>query len=203
MNGVVVINKEQGYKSRDVVKVVNKKIKTKKIGHTGTLDPMATGVLVICVGTATKLVELLSTNDKEYIAEITFGIKTDIYDITGTVLEESNAHIEENRVIDALNDMIGIYDQEVPIYSAIKVNGKKLYEYARNNEEVVIPKKEVEIKSLKLLKLEYQNHKTIITIKCSVSKGTYIRSIANDLANKLETIGCMSKLQRTKQGDFT
>lgn len=202
MDGVILVNKEENYTSRDVVNIINGIFKTNKTGHTGTLDPMATGVLVICLGKATKLVELLTSNDKEYIAEIIFGIKTDTFDITGNILEEKKVHISKEVVIEKLQSMIGIYDQEVPIYSAIKVKGKKLYEYARLNEKVTVPKKKVEIKNLELLNIEYKNDKTVITIKCSVSKGTYIRSIANDLASELNTIGCMSKLQRIKQGNF-
>lgn len=203
MNGIIVINKEANYTSRDIVNIVGKYLNTKKIGHTGTLDPLATGVLVLCVGESTKLVEILTNHDKEYIAEITLGLKTDTLDITGKILDSVSVKIEKEKIIQVLNSMIGIYNQTVPIYSAIKINGKKLYEYARNNEEVTLPKRQVEIKDIKLISdIKYVDNKTIFSIKCTVSKGCYIRSLVNDIAIKLHTIGVMSKLNRTRLGDF-
>ena len=204
MNDVIVINKEKDYTSRDVVNIVGKELNTKKIGHTGTLDPLATGVLVVCVGKATKLVEILTSNDKEYIAEVLLGVKTDTLDICGNKLEEKDALFSKDKIESVLNKLIGSYEQEVPIYSAVKINGKKLYEYARNNEEVVLPKRLVTIKELKLLdEVKYENNKTIFRISCKVSKGTYIRSLINDIASNLNTIGIMTNLQRTKQGIFS
>ena len=203
MDGVVVIDKPKDLTSRDVVNIASKKLKTKKIGHTGTLDPLATGVLVLCVGKATKLVELLTAHDKEYIAEVILGIKTDTLDITGTILEEENTYITKENIEKVLKEMIGTYNQEVPIYSAVKINGKKLYEYARNNESVTLPKRMVNIKEIKLIdSIKYENNKTIFKIKCHVSKGTYIRSLIRDIASKLGTIGVMSNLRRVSQGDF-
>lgn len=202
MDGILVVNKESNCTSRDVVNTLCKHFNTKKIGHTGTLDPIATGVLVICINSCTKLVELLTSTYKEYEAELIFGIKTDTYDITGNILEEKDSIIDEKSIIDALNKMKGKYIQEVPIYSAVKVNGKKLYEYARNNINIELPKREVDIKELELLSIRYENNKTIIKIKTLVSKGTYIRSLINDIASSLNTIACMSKLNRTKQGEF-
>lgn len=203
MNGIIVINKEKNLTSRDIVNKACKYLKTKKIGHTGTLDPIATGVLVLCVGKATKLVETITSYDKEYIAEVILGLKTDTLDITGNVIKEEKASFSKAKIEKSLTKMLGIYEQTVPIYSAIKVNGKKLYEYARNNEEVVLPTRKVEIKKLELLEdITYTDDKTIFKIKCSVTKGTYIRSLINDLANSLNTIGTMSSLIRTKQGDF-
>lgn len=202
MDGVVVIDKPKDLTSRDVVNIASKKLKTKKIGHTGTLDPLATGVLVLCVGKATKLVELLTAHDKEYIAEVILGIKTDTLDITGTILEEENIYITKEKIEKALQDMTGTYNQEVPIYSAVKINGKKLYEYARNNESVTLPKRMVNIKEIKLIGIKYENNKTIFKIKCHVSKGTYIRSLIRDIALKLGTIGVMANLRRVSQGDF-
>lgn len=202
MDGVLVVNKESNCTSRDVVNTLCKHFNTKKIGHTGTLDPIATGVLVVCINSCTKLVELLTSTYKEYEAELIFGIKTDTYDITGKILEEKDSIIDEKNIIDALNKMKGKYIQEVPIYSAVKVNGKKLYEYARNNINIELPKREVDIKELELLSIRYENNKTIIKIKTLVSKGTYIRSLINDIASSLNTIACMSKLNRTKQGEF-
>ena len=203
MNGILLINKEQNYTSRDVVNKVGKILGTKKIGHTGTLDPLATGVLVLCVGAATKLNEVLTSTYKEYEAEVTLGLLTDTLDITGNILKEESIKISKKDILVALNKMKGKYIQEVPIYSAVKVNGKKLYEYARNNESVELPKREVDIKKLKLIgDIKYHDNKTIFNIKCLVSKGTYIRSLVNDIAKYLNTIGVMSKLNRTKQGQF-
>ncbi len=199
MNGILVVYKEKGMTSRDVVNKVGKILHTKKIGHTGTLDPMATGVLVLCIGKSTKLVELLTASLKEYLAEITFGIETDTLDITGTILKEEKTSIMKEKVEKVLESMIGTYEQEVPLYSAIHVNGKKLYEYARNKEEVKLPTRKVTIFKLELLKLS----DTTATIVAKVSKGTYIRSLVRDIARKLGTIGTMSKLERIKQGNFT
>ena len=182
MDGVIVIDKEKDYTSRDVVNIVGKHFKTKKVGHTGTLDPLATGVLVICIGQATKLVELLTNHDKEYIADITFGIETDTLDITGTVLKEENTNFSREEIEKVLNEYQKEYDQMVPIYSAIKINGKKLYEYAREKEEIELPSRKVKIYKIDLLKYEQINNKTHIQIKCNVSKGTYIRSLIRDIA---------------------
>lgn len=203
MNGILIINKQENYTSRDIVNIVGKHFKTKKIGHTGTLDPLATGVLVLCINEATKLVEILTSDEKEYIAEVTLGIKTDTLDITGNILEEQNVHIKKEDILKSLESLRGIYNQEVPIYSAVKINGKKLYQYARENKEIELPKREVNIKELELIDdIKYIDNKTIFKFKCTVSKGTYIRSLVNDIATKLNTIGVMSKLTRTKQGIF-
>lgn len=203
MNGILLINKEENYTSRDVVNKVGKILGTKKVGHTGTLDPLATGVLVLCIGNATKLNEVLTSTYKEYEAEVTLGMLTDTLDITGNILKEESVQINQEEIEKALSKMCGKYFQEVPIYSAVKVNGKKLYEYARNHEAVELPKREVDIKELSLVgKIKYQDNKTIFKIKCLVSKGTYIRALINDIAKYLNTIGVMSKLNRTKQGKF-
>lgn len=204
MNGILLINKEENYTSRDIVNKVGKLLGTKKIGHTGTLDPLATGVLVLCVGDATKLNEILTSTYKEYEAEVTLGILTDTLDSTGNILKEENIKINKSDILKCLDKMKGKYLQEVPIYSAVKVNGKKLYEYARNNEDVELPKREVDIKELSLIgDIKYQDSKTIFNIRCLVSKGTYIRALVNDIAKNLNTIGVMSKLNRIKQGQFS
>lgn len=130
MDGIIVINKPKGITSREVVNKVCKLLNTKKVGHTGTLDPIATGVLVLCVGKATKLVETLTSNDKEYVATVKLGILTDTLDTDGTIIEKS-VNLDKDKLVNVLNSFIGTYNQEVPIYSAVKVNGKKLYEYAR------------------------------------------------------------------------
>ena len=197
-NGILIINKDKDYTSRDVVNVISKLFGTKKAGHNGTLDPLATGVLVICLNRYTKLNKLLASNEKEYIAEVTLGIKTDTLDIEGTVLEKKETYINKNDLEKALQKFVGDYEQEVPIYSAIKVNGKKLYEYARSGEEVILPKKKVTIKKIELLDFEGDK----FTFKCLVSKGTYIRSLIRDILDDLGVIGTMSNLTRTKQGIF-
>ena len=198
-NGVLIINKEKGMTSRDVVNVLTKIFNTKKIGHTGTLDPIDEGVLVICLGKCTKLCELLTSKYKEYIATIKLGIATDTLDITGNILKEAKYEVTEKQIKEVLNSFLGKSIQEVPIYSAVKVKGKKLYEYARAKEEVTLPKREIEIKSIELLSFKDNE----ITFKTTVSKGTYIRSLINDICLKLNTVGTMSSLIRTKQGEFT
>lgn len=199
MNGVLIINKPKDYTSRDVINKLNKLLGTKKIGHTGTLDPLATGVLVIAIGSYTKLVNELTSLDKEYIAEIKLGIKTDTGDITGNILEENyNYNITKENITNIFNSFPKEYEQTVPKYSAVKINGKKLYEYARENIDIELPKRMVNIYSLELL--EFNND--IIKFKTKVSKGTYIRSLIGDLCYKLNVIGTMNSLVRTKQGRF-
>lgn len=198
MDGVIVVNKPKGITSRDVVNKVCKILNTKKVGHTGTLDPIATGVLIICMGHATKLVEVITSNDKEYIAEVKLGILTDTLDTTGNVIKEEKVSITKEKLIEVLNSFKKEYNQEVPIYSAVKVNGKKLYEYARNNEEIKLPSRLVTIKEIELLEFNEDSYK----FKALVSKGTYIRSLIKDINDELGVIGVMSNLTRTKQGKF-
>ena len=202
MNGVLVVNKEKDYTSRDIVNIISKTLKTKKVGHTGTLDPLATGVLVVTVGEATKISELLTSSFKEYIADIELGIETDTLDITGNILKEETVFKTKEEIENILSSMIGYYDQEVPIYSAVKINGKKLYEYAREKEEVELPKRKVEVKEIELLNYRQKEDKVFFKMRCLVSKGTYIRSLIRDIATKLNTIGVMTDLIRTKQGKF-
>ncbi len=201
-NGIILIDKPINYTSRDIVNIVSKKLKTKQIGHTGTLDPLATGVLVLTVGTATKISELLVANKKEYIATMIFGLSTDTLDITGNILSDYDCIIDIDKILSMLNSFKKTYMQEVPIYSAVKVNGKKLYEYARNNIDVVLPKKEVSIYDISLVDYKIENNKTIVKFKCLVSKGTYIRSLIRDLASSINENATMSALVRTKQGIF-
>lgn len=198
MNGILVIKKEKDYTSRDVVNVLNKTLQTKKIGHTGTLDPIATGVLVVCIGKYTKLVSEITGYDKEYIAEIKLGIKTDTQDITGNIIEAKPFTVNKEQIKEVLSSFLGKNMQTVPLYSAVKINGKKLYEYARKQEKVELPQREIEIKSIELLSFD----KDIITFKTTVSKGTYIRSLIEDICKKLGVIGTMNNLKRTKQGSF-
>ena len=198
MDALLIVNKGKNKTSRDVVNELNHIFNTKKIGHTGTLDPLATGVLVCLIGKYTKLVNLITSYDKEYIAEIKLGIKTDSGDITGNIISTDNSNVSVDMIKEVFANFPRVYNQEVPIYSAVKINGKKLYDYARSNVPVNLPKREVHIYSLELL--SYENN--IITFKTKVSKGTYIRSLINDLTNYLNTVGTMNNLIRTKQGYF-
>ena len=197
-SGVIVVNKEKDMTSFDVVNEISHLFGIKKVGHTGTLDPMAEGILIICIGKATKIVELLTVKDKEYVAGVKLGIKTDSYDITGNILDTKEVKDIEN-LEEVILSYKKTYLQEVPIYSAVKVDGKKLYEYARNNKEVELPKKEVTIKEIELL----EKDKDTFIIKTLVSKGTYIRSLINDIGNSLNIYATMTSLNRTKQGKVT
>lgn len=198
MNGLLVVNKPKNYTSRDVVNVLNKVFNTKAIGHIGTLDPLATGVLVCLIGKYTKLNNLLTMHKKEYIADFKLGILTDTLDATGRVLDTSNKFIKKEKLVRALKKFKKTYMQEVPMYSAVKVNGRKLYDYARHDEEVVPPKKMVIIYDIELLDYEYDD----VKIRCTVSKGTYIRALIRDICEYLKTYGVMTGLVRTKINDF-
>lgn len=203
MNGILIVNKPSGYTSRDIVNLVSKELNTKKVGHTGTLDPLAEGVLVICIGKSLKICELLTSEEKEYIATVNLGMETDSIDLAGKILKNNPCHIEKEKILETLKNFPRKYLQEVPIYSAVKVNGRKLYEYARSNKQVELPKKEVTIKSLELLdEVTYENNQTQFKIKCTVSKGTYIRSLVRDIGNNMNAPAVMTHLIRTKQGSF-
>ncbi len=204
MNGIIVINKPKDYTSRDIVNIVSKKLNTKKVGHTGTLDPLATGVLVLPIGRALKVSELLTSNTKEYIAEVILGYETDMLDITGTEIKRNIPNVTKEELLKVLKSYIGKYNQEVPLYSAVKVGGRKLYEYARSGTPVTPPSKEVEVYSLELISdLKHIKGAVEFTIRCEVSKGTYIRSLIRDIAYSLNTYGTMKNLIRTRQGIFT
>jgi len=199
MNKIIVVNKESGMTSRDVVNKLNKILGTKKIGHTGTLDPIASGVLVICVGKYTKLVDEIVSLDKEYIATVKLGILTDTLDIEGNIIDKKEYDVSIEQLKEVFKSFIGSYLQEVPKYSAVKINGKKLYEYARENIDIELPKREVSIYELELLDFNKDSFK----FRTRVSKGTYIRSLINDICSKLNTYGVMTDLIRTKQGKFS
>lgn len=204
MNGIIVIDKPKDYTSRDIVNIVSKKLNTKKVGHTGTLDPLATGVLVLPIGRALKVSELLTSNTKEYIAEVILGYETDMLDITGTEIKRNIPNVTKEELLKVLKSYIGKYNQEVPLYSAVKVGGRKLYEYARSGTPVTPPSKEVEVYSLELISdLKHTKGAVEFTIRCEVSKGTYIRSLIRDIAYSLNTYGTMKNLIRTRQGIFT
>ena len=203
MDKILLINKEKGYTSRDVVNIIGKHFKMKKVGHFGTLDPLATGLLVIGTGALTKLDNYDLFDKKEYIATVLVGTKTDTYDILGNTLSITNDKLTTKTIKQVVESFKKTYIQEVPIYSAVKVNGKKLYEYARNNEKVILPKKEVTIYDIKYLDSYNIEDKQYFKFWCSVSKGTYIRSIINDISNILNVPMCMSNLERTKVGKFS
>lgn len=198
MNGVIVVNKPKGITSRDVVNKLVKVFGTKSIGHIGTLDPMATGVLVCLIGKYTKLGSIMVNHDKEYVATFKLNVLSDTLDSEGKVIKTDNKIISLEDMNGAIEHFNGItYMQEVPIYSAVKVNGKKLYDYARSNEDVILPKKEVTIYKLELVSFEDD-----VKIKCKVSKGTYIRALIRDICAYLGTYGIMTDLVRTKLGDY-
>ena len=200
MDGLILINKQKGFTSHDVVNVIRKKLNTKKVGHTGTLDPNATGVLPILVGKATKISKYLMEHDKTYIATIKLGEKTDTGDSEGQVIEEKSipADLKKEDINNALQNFFGKQKQVPPMYSAIKKNGKKLYEYARAGEKVEIEPRKIEIYKIDLNKYD----KNIISFVVSCSKGTYIRSLCEDIAGKLNTVGYMKNLKRLQVGKF-
>ncbi len=200
VEGIIVVYKEKGLTSHDVVDKVRRLVGTKKVGHTGTLDPDAEGILPICIGNATKVVEYVTEKDKEYIAEMTFGLVTDTQDISGKVLSQIDEFVlDEEEARKVINSYVGDYLQTPPIYSAVKVKGKKLYEYARSGETVKIPPRKVEIKEIEILGIE--GKKARIRVVCT--KGTYIRTLCHDIGKKLRVGACMSELLRTKSGTFT
>ena len=202
MDGILIVNKPQNCTSHDVVYKV-KKITNQKVGHTGTLDPMATGVLPLLIGKGTLCSKYLIEHDKIYKATIQLGKKTTTADQEGEVIEEqeiANNALEPQYVTKRLKEFLGKQIQTPPMYSAIKVNGKKLYEYARKGQNVEVPKREIEIYEIELLNIDKQNKKIEYKVHCS--KGTYIRSLCEDIAEKLGTIGYMAELERLKVGKF-
>ncbi|MGO2118033.1 MAG: tRNA pseudouridine(55) synthase TruB [Fusobacterium sp.] len=198
MNGIININKPQGITSFDVIRKLRKILSIRKIGHTGTLDPLATGVLIVCVGKATKLVQDIEKKEKEYIAEFDLGYKTDTYDIQGKTLDKvDNFSVTKEELETVLKNYIGDIKQVPPMYSAIKINGEKLYELARRGETIERAARDISIFSLELL--EFNGKK--VKIKCVVSKGTYIRSLIYDIGEDLKTFATMTSLIRTKVGN--
>jgi len=194
MNGFILVNKKKDMTSRDVVNYLTKILNTKKIGHTGTLDPFAEGILLVGVNKGLKVVKLLNYKDKEYIAKVKLGIKTDTLDMTGNILEEKKEELNKEELAQLLKSFIGEYSYEVPIYSAIKVNGKKLYEYARNNQKVELPIKNSYIYDIKLI--DFKDNSFTFSVK--VSNGTYIRALVRDISKKLNKLMTLEELTRTK-----
>ncbi len=202
MDGIIIINKPKNCTSHDIVYKV-KKTFNEKVGHTGTLDPMATGVLPILIGKGTLMSKYLINHDKIYEVELHLGIKTDTADIEGKIIEEKEVKkesLEKENIENVLKTFLGKQEQLPPMYSAIKVNGKKLYEYARKGQTVEIQKRSIEIYDITLININKSDAKISFVVKCS--KGTYIRSLCEDIAIKLETVGYMSNLNRTRVGEF-
>mgnify|MGYP004610741381 CR=1 FL=1 len=202
-DGFIVVNKDKGYTSRDVVNLVCKYLGTKKVGHTGTLDPLAEGVLVVLVGKATKVCELVTSSSKEYIATAMLGVDTDTLDITGNVLRREKVSVTRDLVLEVLKSFVGKMMQEVPKYSAVSVNGRRLYDYARSNSYVDIPKRLINVYEIDLIGDLYEEDGNVcFKFRCLVSKGTYIRSLIRDIGIRLGVCACMKSLVRTKQGEF-
>ena len=203
MNRIIIIDKPLGITSQGVVSRVKKIFNVKKVGHTGTLDPLATGVLPILMGDATKLSKYLIEHDKIYVAKLKLGERTTTSDSEGEVVEKENIDISkysQEEIENVLNSFLGESTQRPSMYSAIKVNGKKLYEYARKGEEVEVPERTIFIKNIKLLNIIKEEN--IVEFEAEVSKGTYIRTLCEDIAKKLNTIGYMASLRRVKVNDF-
>jgi len=200
MNGIILIDKPKEYTSHDVVALI-KKISKEKVGHTGTLDPNATGVLPLLVGKATGISKYLINHNKTYIATLKLGTKTDTADSEGNIIEQKDViELYEEKVVNVLNQMIGKQKQVPPIYSAIKVNGKKLYEYARQGKQVEVKAREIEIFQMKLLEINLEENEIQFEISCS--KGTYIRTVCEKVAENLNTVGYMKELRRIEVGNF-
>ncbi len=203
MNGILIVDKQLGKSSFDIVREVRKKYNTTKVGHIGTLDPMATGVLAILIGEATKLSDYLMEHDKEYIACLSLGQKTDTGDSEGKIIETKDVekNLSNEEIEKTLKSFLGKQNQIPPMYSALKVNGKKLYELARQGIEIERKPRQIEITEIQLLKVE-KNENIEITFRVVCSKGTYIRVLCEDIAEKLKTVGFMKTLRRTRIGKF-
>ena len=199
INGIINVYKEKGYTSHDVVAKLRGILKQKKIGHTGTLDPEAEGVLPVCLGSGTKLCDMLTDKKKEYVAELLLGVTTDTQDMTGTVLEEKVVNITSEQAKEVMDSFVGEISQIPPMYSACKVNGKRLYELAREGKEVERKARPVTIYELEILQMNLP----VIKFRVLCSKGTYIRTLCHDIGNKLECGGAMQSLLRTRVERFT
>lgn len=199
LNGIINVYKEAGFTSHDVVAKMRGICGQKKIGHTGTLDPEATGVLPVCLGSGTRLCDMLADRDKEYVAELLLGVSTDTQDTTGQVLEEKAVLCTEEDVKEAIMGFIGEYQQIPPMYSALKVNGQKLYELARAGKEVERKARTVIIHKIEILQMELPR----VHMRVACSKGTYIRTLCADIGEKIGCGGVMAFLKRTRVGEFT
>lgn len=200
MEGIILINKPKDYTSQDVVSKVKKILNIKKAGHTGTLDPMATGLLPVMLGNYTKLSKYLIEHDKTYVATLKLGMKTDTGDITGKVIEERAVDVDFNKIEEVLKSFLGKQMQIPPMYSAIKIDGKKLYEYAHEGKSVSVPPREIEIYKINLININIDDKEIKFSVACS--KGTYIRVLCENIAEKLNTVGTMSGLERVNVDMF-
>lgn len=199
MDGVLIINKPKGYTSHDIVNIVKKQLNITKVGHAGTLDPNATGVLPVLIGNATKISKYLIEHDKVYIAELKLGEKSSTGDLEGEIIEKKSVpKLNEDQIKDTLKLFLGKQQQIPPMYSSIKINGKKAYEYARKGLKVEMEPREIEIMNISLMKFQ----DNIITFKVKCSKGTYIRVLCEDIAKSLGTVGLMKELCRIKVNEF-
>lgn len=200
MNGIIIVDKPQNYTSFDVIAVLRKKFNQKKLGHMGTLDPMATGVLPILLGDTAKFQIFTQDNDKEYIAKMEFGLTTDTLDSTGKILSKTECHIKIKKFNEVLKNFVGEIEQVPPMFSAIKKNGKKLCDLARKGIEIEREKRKINIISIKIL--DFNEEKQTATIKVKCSCGTYIRSLCNDIGNSLGCGAVMIELRRTESNGF-
>ncbi len=198
VNGIINIKKEKGYTSHDVVAKLRGIVGQRKIGHTGTLDPDATGVLPVCLGKATKLCDLLTDKDKTYETVLLLGVETDTQDTTGEILNQSEANVTEEEVKACVMSYVGEYDQVPPMYSALKVNGKKLYELAREGKTIERKSRKVKIHQIELLEMNLPE----VRLRVNCSKGTYIRTLCHDIGQELKCFGCMKELVRTQVSRF-
>lgn len=198
INGIINVHKEKGFTSHDVVAKLRGICGQKKIGHTGTLDPMATGVLPVCLGSGTKVCDMLTDKDKEYVAELLLGCTTDTQDVTGEVLSQCEVAVSEEEVHKAVMSFVGDYEQVPPMYSALKINGKKLYELAREGKEVERKARPVRILEIEILDMQLP----VVKMRVACSKGTYIRTLCADIGEKLGCGGTMKSLVRSKVSEF-
>lgn len=199
-NGILNINKPEGWTSQDVVAKIRGRLHIRRVGHTGTLDPMATGVLPVCFGKATRIIEYYDDDFKTYEAEMKLGMVTDTLDITGTVLETKPVDVSEEDVIQTIDSFRGWITQIPPKYSALKVNGKPLYKYAREGVEVEIKSRKIYVEDIQPVEVNLGENRILFRVTCS--KGTYIRTICDDIGKKLGCGGTMTALQRTQSGCF-
>lgn len=202
MDGIINVYKEQGFTSHDVVAKLRGILHMKKIGHTGTLDPDAVGVLPVCLGKGTKLCDLITDWGKTYEAVMLLGVTTDTQDTSGKILSQSEVTADERQVVDVIMSFLGEYSQVPPMYSALKHNGKKLYELAREGIEIERKARTVHIESIKINEMNLKDEQKTVTFTVSCSKGTYIRTLCDDIGKKLGCGACMMKLTRTKVGKF-
>ena len=199
-NGILNIDKPQGITSHDVVDAIRKILQEQKVGHTGTLDPLATGVLPICIGEATKLSDNLTSEIKKYSVKMLLGVETDTYDITGRIVFASVFNKDEIYIKERIKRFIGKQQQMPPKYSAIKVEGKKLYQYARENKDVEIKPRDIEIYNIDNIKIDLESKEVAFDVECS--KGTYVRSLVNDIGKKIGCGATMTELRRIRTGNF-